>query len=65
MLEQGQVTMWWCHCQALCGDQDLIVDMEAAEETAAHFDQGKAVELKGMAHDLMLVGPCSTVMDTE
>ena len=39
--------------------------MEAAEETAAHFGQGKAVELKGMAHDVMLVGPCSTVMEIE
>ena len=40
---------------ALCGDQDVVVDLEAAEETAAHFGQGSAVELKGMAHDLMLV----------
>ena len=47
---------------ALCGDQDLVVDFEAAEETAAHFGQGKAIELKGLAHDVMLVGfaarPC-------
>lgn len=41
---------------ALVGNQDLVVDVEAAEETAAHFGQGKAVELKGLAHDLMLVG---------
>lgn len=40
---------------ALCGDQDVVVDLEAAEETAAHFGQGSAIELKGMAHDLMLV----------
>ncbi|KAL3137783.1 hypothetical protein ABBQ38_005042 [Trebouxia sp. C0009 RCD-2024] len=40
---------------ALCGDQDVVVDLEAAEETAAHFGQGSAIELKGMAHDLMLL----------
>ena len=40
----------------LIGDQDLVVDFEAAEETAAHFGQGIAVKLEGVAHDLMLVG---------
>lgn len=40
---------------ALCGDQDVVVDLEAAEETAAHFGQGGAIELKGLAHDIMLV----------
>lgn len=52
----------WCHLQALCGDQDVMTDMQAAEEIAAHYGQGKAVELKGMAHDLMLVGPHGTAM---
>lgn len=33
------------------GDQDV----EAAEETARHFGQAEAVELKGVAHDLMMV----------
>ena len=40
---------------ALVGDQDLVVDLVAAQETAAHFGQGNAAELKGLAHDLMLV----------
>ena len=52
----------WCRLQALCGDQDVMTDMQAAEEIAAHYGEGKAVELKGMAHDLMLVGPCNTAM---
>lgn len=39
-----------------------MTDMQAAKEIAAHYGQGKAVELKGMAHDLMLVGPHGTAM---
>ena len=39
------------------GDQDLVVDVEAAQETAQHFGQAEAVELEGVAHDLMLVRP--------
>lgn len=41
----------------MVGDQDLVVDVEAARETAQHFGQAEAVELEGIAHDLMLVRP--------
>ena len=44
----------------MVGDQDLVVDVEAARETAQHFGQGEAVELEGIAHDLMLVRPGMT-----
>ncbi len=39
----------------MVGDQDVVVDVEAARETAQHFGQAEAVELQGVAHDLMLV----------
>ncbi|KAL0034438.1 hypothetical protein WJX79_002369 [Trebouxia sp. C0005] len=38
----------------MVGDQDVVVDVEAAQETAQHFGQAEAVELQGAAHDLML-----------
>ena len=41
----------------LVGDQDAIVDFQAAEETAQHFGHAEAIELKGVAHDIMLVRP--------
>lgn len=37
------------------GDKDLVVDLEAAQETAEHFGQHDVVQLPGIAHDLMLV----------
>ncbi|KAL0053142.1 hypothetical protein WJX82_001508 [Trebouxia sp. C0006] len=33
---------------------DVVVDVEAARETAQHFGQSDAIELQGVAHDLML-----------
>lgn len=39
---------------SLVGDQDFVVDVEAADETAQHFGEDKAVALKDAAHDLML-----------
>ena len=41
---------------AVVGDNDLVVDWEATQQIAEHFAQGKAVQLKGLAHDVMLVG---------
>ncbi|DBA79268.1 TPA: hypothetical protein ACH3X1_009080 [Trebouxia sp. C0004] len=38
----------------MVGDHDVVVDVEAARETAQHFGQAEAVELQGVAHDLML-----------
>ena len=43
----------------MVGDQDVVVDVEAARETAQHFGQSEAFELQGIAHDLMLVSVCS------
>ena len=40
---------------SLVGDKDFVVDIPAADETAQHFGEAKAVHLKDMAHDLMLV----------
>jgi len=45
----------------MVGDQDVVVDVEAARETAQHFGQAEAVELQGVAHDLMLVSVCSGI----
>ena len=45
----------------MVGDQDVVVDAEAARETAQHFGQAEAVELQGVAHDLMLVSICSGI----
>lgn len=45
----------------MVGDQDVVVDVEAAQETAQHFGQAEAVELQGAAHDLMLVSVCSRI----
>lgn len=45
----------------MVGDQDVVVDVEAAQETAQHFGQAEAVELQGVAHDLMLVSVCSGI----
>ncbi len=43
----------------MVGDQDVVVDVDAARETAQHFGQSDAIELQGVAHDLMLVSVCS------
>ena len=45
---------------SLVGDQDFVVDVEAADETAQHFGEAKAVALKDAAHDLMLVRASTT-----
>ena len=45
----------------MVGDQDVVVDAEAARETAQHFGQAEAVELQGVAHDFMLVSICSGI----
>ena len=45
----------------MVGDQDVVVDTEAARETAQHFGQAEAVELQGVAHDFMLVSICSGI----
>ena len=40
---------------SLVGDKDFVVDIPAADETAQHFGEAKAVHLRDTAHDLMLV----------
>ncbi len=45
----------------MVGDEDVVVDVEAARETAQHLGQSEAIELQGVAHDLMLVSICSGI----